>query len=61
MSEIKYAVLGSGRQGIASAYDLVRFGNASEVQLLDINIDAALSGANRVNTLLKSKKTVAKI
>ena len=61
MSEIKYAVLGSGRQGIASAYDLVRCGNASEVQLLDINIDAALSGANRVNTLLKSKKTVGKM
>ena len=56
MSKNKYAVLGSGRQGIATAYDLVKFGNPREVQLLDINFEAAISGANRINTLLESKK-----
>ena len=59
MSRIKYAVLGSGRQGIAVAYDIVKFGNAEKVRLLDIDIDVAESGANRINTLLKCDTTTS--
>ncbi len=47
----KYAVIGSGRQGVATAYDMVKFGDASEVLLLDVNEETALSAAKRVNSL----------
>lgn len=48
----RYAVLGAGRQGVAAAYDLARFGNAQEVVLLDINSKAATAGAQHINKLL---------
>ena len=38
MKKINYAVLGSGRQGVAAAYDLAKNGNANKVILIDINI-----------------------
>ena len=44
-----YAVLGAGRQGTASAYDIARFGNARKILLGDINRKAAESAAKRVN------------
>lgn len=53
LAQYKYAVLGSGRQGIAAGYDLVKFGNAAKLKMLDVNQDAANSGALRINTLLK--------
>ena len=59
MSRNKFTVLGSGKQGIAAAYDLIKIGNAKEVRLLDLNIDAAVSGANRINTLLKCDTTIS--
>ena len=49
----KYAVLGAGRQGVAAAYDLARFGDAQEVVLLDIDFGAAAAGAQHINELLK--------
>ena len=39
MEKIKYAVIGSGRQGIACGYDLAKNGNASNVLILDLDID----------------------
>jgi lysine 6-dehydrogenase len=47
-----YAVLGSGRQGTAAAYDMARFGDASRVLVADINLDAAKQSAERVNALV---------
>ncbi len=46
-----YAVIGSGRQGIASAYDFVKYGEAAKVIMADINFDAAKDAAGKVNGL----------
>jgi lysine 6-dehydrogenase len=48
----KYAVLGAGRQGVASAYDMAKFGDGDEVILGDINLDVAETGAEKINGLL---------
>ncbi len=48
----RYAILGAGRQGIAAAYDLAKFGDAEEIVLYDIDQPAAQKGADRVNDLL---------
>ena len=50
----KYAVLGAGMQGTACAYDMAKFGDASEVILADIDIEKAEKGAQRVNNLIGS-------
>jgi lysine 6-dehydrogenase len=47
-----YLILGAGRQGIAAAYDLARFGEASKVTLADFNRERAQAAADRVNHLL---------
>lgn len=47
-----YIILGAGRQGIASAYDLARFGEASRITLADVELDRAQAGAHRVNKLI---------
>ena len=49
---MKYVVIGAGRQGVAAAYDLAVFGGADQIQLLDIDKDAAEGGAARLNRLL---------
>jgi len=46
-----YIVLGAGRQGTASAYDLAKFGDAVRVTLADIDPDQARASAERVNRL----------
>ncbi len=51
----RYAVVGSGRQGVAAAYDMARFGDAEDILLLDIDPAAAASGADRINTLAGRK------
>ncbi len=48
----RYAVLGSGRQGTAAAYDLARFGEADYLLLADQSLAQAERAATRVNTLL---------
>lgn len=50
-----YLVLGAGRQGIAAAYDLARFGEASHITLADFNRDRAQAAADRVNQLVRSR------
>jgi lysine 6-dehydrogenase len=46
-----YAVVGAGRQGVAAAYDLVTFGDASRVVLIDVAEEAAREGAATINRL----------
>lgn len=53
----RYAVLGAGRQGLASAYDLAVHGDADEIILADINKAAAESSAHKINEL--TGRTVA--
>lgn len=49
---MKYAVLGSGRQGVASGYDLGKFGNAQSVMMWDMDETTAINAAKRLNKLL---------
>jgi lysine 6-dehydrogenase len=49
-----YAVLGAGRQGVAAAYDMVRFGDAGAVVLADRDRDLSAAAAERVNRLTGS-------
>jgi lysine 6-dehydrogenase len=49
-----YAVLGAGRQGVAAAYDLIRFGDAGSVIVADLDGALAASAAERVNRLTGS-------
>jgi len=50
-----YGVLGGGRQGTAAAYDMAKFGEAKKVVIADVDKDAALASADRVNTLTHSE------
>src|SRR4030043_695411 len=54
-----YAVLGAGRQGTASAYDMARWGNAKRVILADRDLAIAEHAAHRVNQLIGSKVVYA--
>lgn len=46
-----YAVLGTGRQGTAAAYDMACWGNASKLILADMNMDVAREAADRLARL----------
>ena len=46
-----YVVLGAGRQGTAAAYDLVRFGDAGRVTIVDVDAAVASRAAERVERL----------
>ena len=50
-----YLVLGAGRQGIAAAYDLAHFGQASRVTLADCNRGRAQAAADTVNYLVRNR------
>ncbi len=50
-----YAVLGAGRQGTASAYDMARWGDAKRVILADRDLEIAKRAARRVNQLIDSE------
>jgi lysine 6-dehydrogenase len=51
VGNLRYAVLGAGRQGTAAAYDMARFGDAELVLLADSEQDRAAEAARRVNEL----------
>lgn len=51
---MKYGILGAGRQGVAAAYDIVKFGKAERVWLWDSSEKAADDGAKRINDLLQT-------
>ncbi len=50
-----YAVVGAGRQGVAAAYDMVKWGHAASVLLADMNGDLATRAAERINNLIGHK------
>jgi lysine 6-dehydrogenase len=54
-----YIVLGAGRQGIAAAYDLARFGDAHRIVLADAELERAKSASSRVNQLVERNATEA--
>jgi lysine 6-dehydrogenase len=47
-----YAILGSGMQGTASAYDLAKFGDADRILMGDINVSVSQRNSERVNQLV---------
>jgi lysine 6-dehydrogenase len=59
MMKYTYAVLGAGRQGTASAYDLATWGEAKQVILADKILVIAEQAANRVNQLVGRQVAVA--
>ncbi len=46
-----YAIIGSGKQGTASAYDLIKFGDAEKILLIDSSFEIAKESANKLNQL----------
>jgi lysine 6-dehydrogenase len=52
MKGYRYAILGSGRQGTATAYDLGLLGDAALIIMADLEEAAAMEAADRVNRLL---------
>ncbi|MDF1499309.1 MAG: saccharopine dehydrogenase C-terminal domain-containing protein [Anaerolineales bacterium] len=48
----RYAIIGSGRQGTAAAYDLGKFGEAEHLLMIDSDPEQARSAAGRINSLL---------
>ncbi len=50
-----YAIVGSGRQGIAAGFDLARMGDANRVTFIDTNMDAASAAASTVNRLIGTR------
>lgn len=50
-----YLILGAGKQGIAAAYDVIRFGHAQKLTLADASFEFAKRGADRLKNLLRSE------
>ncbi len=48
----RYGVVGAGRQGTATAYDIARFSPESRIELADSDQEAARLAADRINGLL---------
>ena len=47
-----YAILGSGMQGTAAAYDLAKFAEAEHILMGDISLEQAKIASDRVNQLI---------
>jgi len=52
MAGFHYGVVGAGRQGVATAYDMLRFGGGTSVLLADVNAQVAQQAAARINRLI---------
>jgi lysine 6-dehydrogenase len=50
--KIRYAVVGTGRQGTAAAYDMAKWGNAESILLTDYDLERAAHAAEWVNRLM---------
>jgi lysine 6-dehydrogenase len=48
----RYVIIGAGRQGVAAAYDLARFGEAERIVLADADPGVAVRAAARVKELV---------
>ena len=55
----KFCVLGGGRQGTAIAYDLLKFGNPSQVIIADVDLKQAEGSTARNKSLLDTDKLLA--
>jgi len=53
-----YAIIGAGRQGTASAFDLAKFGEAEKIFIADVSFTSAEKSAEKVNRLTKSNLCV---
>ncbi|MBI2916197.1 MAG: saccharopine dehydrogenase NADP-binding domain-containing protein, partial [Elusimicrobia bacterium] len=53
-----YLILGSGRQGTAAAYDVLRHGEASCLVLADRSLEKAKEGVTRIRSLLGQRPGV---
>jgi lysine 6-dehydrogenase len=56
-----YAIIGSGRQGTASAYDLALLGEANRIFMVDIDRQQSEQAAQRINQLMGHPFAEAKI
>lgn len=56
-----YAILGSGRQGTAAAYDLGLRGDASEIRLIDEDLGSATRAAERLSRLLAAPPSTGSV
>lgn len=54
-----YAVVGAGRQGVAAAYDMAKWGTAASILLADANRDLAACAAERINHLIGREVAIA--
>ena len=52
MAGIRYSVIGAGRQGVATAYDMLRHGSGASVLLADYDAGVAQQAAARINRLI---------
>jgi lysine 6-dehydrogenase len=52
MDGFRYGVIGAGRQGVATAYDMVAQGGGQSVLLADYNAEVARQAAERINRLI---------
>ena len=52
MAGIRYGVIGAGRQGVATAYDMLRHGGGASVLLADYDAGVAQQAAARINRLI---------
>jgi lysine 6-dehydrogenase len=52
MSEFRYGVIGAGRQGVATAYDMVTKGRGQSVLVADYDAETARKAAERLNHLV---------
>ena len=55
---VTYGVVGAGRQGTATAYDIARFSPESRIELADSDPQAARMAADRINGLLGESRVV---
>ena len=55
----KFCVIGGGRQGTAIAYDLLKFGNPSQVIITDVDLNQAEASVARNKSLLDTDKALA--
>ncbi len=46
-----YAIIGSGKQGTAAAYDLIKFGKAKKIVLIDSDLGNAKNSAKKISEL----------
>ena len=52
----KYCIIGTGRQGTAAAYDLLKYADIKEILLLDINETAITNCIEKISPVIKNIK-----